>query len=65
MFYGTENIESVHRRAVQELASKYSLNNDCIDVRPGEPSEVIADVARERRVGLVVVGVPKRQPATI
>jgi universal stress protein E len=60
VFYGTENIESLHRKAVQELASEYGVGAALIDVRPGEPVEVIANVVRERRVELVVLGALKR-----
>jgi universal stress protein E len=60
IFYGTENVESVHRVAVHALVSEYGVTPDRIDLRPGEPAEVIAEVVRKRRIELVVLGAIKR-----
>jgi universal stress protein E len=60
VFYGTENIESVHRQAVQELVGEYVGTPALIDVRPGEPAEVIAQVVHKRAIELVVLGALKR-----
>lgn len=60
VFYGTENIESVHRQAALELATAHGIGPDALDVRPGPPAEVIAAVAVERRTELVVIGAVRR-----
>lgn len=60
VWYGAENIESVHRQAVQELAAEYGVTPDLIDLRKGEPADVIAHVVRRRGSELVVLGALKR-----
>ncbi len=60
VLYGDENVESLHRRAVEELVEQYGVRFDAADVRPGDPAEVIAAVAAERRAELVVVGALQR-----
>ena len=60
VWYGTENIESVHSQAVQELAGEYGVTPECTDVRAGEPAEVIARVVHKRGIELVVLGALKR-----
>lgn len=60
VFYGAENVEYVHRRAVQELVGEYGVTPDRIELRPGEPAEVISETAREGGSELVVLGAVKR-----
>jgi universal stress protein E len=56
VFYGTENITDLHRRAVSELAAEYGIGASEIDLVEGIPAEAIIDVAARRRAELVVVG---------
>lgn len=60
VFYGAENIESVHRQAAQELVTAYGIASAQLELRPGEPTRVIADLVEERGIDLVVVGALKR-----
>jgi universal stress protein E len=60
VFYGTENVEWVHRQAVQELAGEYGVPSDRVDLHPGQPGDVIAEVVRKRGMELVVLGAVKR-----
>ena len=60
VFYGAENIESVHRQAVRELAGEYGVPPDRMDLHPGEPGDVIAEVVRKRDIELVLLGAVKR-----
>jgi universal stress protein E len=56
IFYGPEHMESLHRRAVAELVGEYGIAPSRIDLRPGQPAPVIADVVAERKAQLVVLG---------
>jgi len=60
VFYGNENIERVHERAVLELVGGYGITADAVDLRAGKPAEVIAALAAERRSKLVIVGATRR-----
>ncbi len=60
VFYGSENIETVHRQAVQELVDGYGVPPDRIDLGPGDPRLVVPQLAAERNAKLLVVGVLKR-----
>jgi nucleotide-binding universal stress UspA family protein len=59
VFYGTENIASLHRRAVDELSSDYGIDPSHTDVRQGEPAEVIRDLMMEADVRMVVLGLSR------
>lgn len=60
VFYGSENIEAVHRQAVIDLADECSVSEAELLVRIGKPATVIAEVAREREADLIVLGSIKR-----
>jgi universal stress protein E len=60
VFLGAENIETFHRRAVEELAAGFRLGADRVDLRPGDPRVAIAEAAAERHAGLVVLGALER-----
>lgn len=60
VYYGTENIESVHREALLELAAQYGVRESRIVLQSGDPAERLADCVRERDVDLVVMGALKR-----
>ena len=59
VFYGTENIAALHRRAVDELSSGYGIDPSHTDVRQGEPAQVIRDLMMEHDVRLVVLGLSR------
>ncbi|HEX6998078.1 MAG TPA: universal stress protein [Gammaproteobacteria bacterium] len=60
VFYGTENIEDVHRKAVQQLVSAFGVPPERVDLRPGRPADAITAVARERGAKLIVLGAVQR-----
>jgi universal stress protein E len=60
VFYGTEHVESVHRRAVNELAVQFGIGAAEVDVVAGSAADVVADAATKRHAELVVVGMPRR-----
>jgi nucleotide-binding universal stress UspA family protein len=59
VFYATENLAALHRRAVEELSSSYGIDPSHTDVRQGEPAEVIRDLMMEHDVRLVVLGLSR------
>jgi universal stress protein E len=64
VFYGTENIETVHREAVQALVEEYGIAPDRIVLAPGDARLVIPEAAAERDAQILVIGVLKRgEPA--
>jgi len=60
VFYGAENVEAVHRRAVTELVEEYGVSGTELDLVEGAADETIIDLAARRRAELVVVGAPRR-----
>jgi universal stress protein E len=60
MFYGTENVAALHRRAVDELVAEYGIGASEVDLVEGSAADAIVDVAARRRAELVVVGVTRR-----
>jgi universal stress protein E len=60
VFYGTENIEPEHRRAVDDLLSRVGLEGIEVDFAPGEPAAVIVDTVAKRHVKLLVLGALRR-----
>jgi len=60
VFYGTEHVEGVHRRAVSELAVQFGIGAAEVDLVPGSAADAIADTAAKRRAELIVVGMPRR-----
>jgi len=60
VFYGTENIEALHRKAVEELVDNYGITAEQMVLRPGDPTTVISEIVTERDIKLVVVGATKR-----
>ena len=59
VFYGTENIAALHRRAVEELSSGYGIAPGHADVRAGQPAAVIGQIMKEHDVRLVVLGLSR------
>ena len=60
VFYGTENIEAAHRRAVADLIDECGVTGAETILRTGEPASVIAALASEQKIDLVVLGAVKR-----
>jgi universal stress protein E len=60
VWYGAENIEHVHRKAVAELVSAYGVVPDHTHIRCGRPIDVIVDIVTEHAIDLVVMGAVKR-----
>jgi len=56
VFYGTENMEALHRRAVRELVANYGVKDDGIFLQPGKAAEVICATADAQQVELIVLG---------
>jgi universal stress protein E len=61
VFYGAENVEAVHRRAVNELAVQFGVAAAEVDLIAGSAPEVIVDTVAKRRAQLVVVGTAQRR----
>jgi universal stress protein E len=60
VLYGAENVEAVHRRAVNELVEQFGIAADEVDLVAGAAPEVIVATAAKRRADLVVVGTQQR-----
>jgi universal stress protein E len=60
VIYGSENVESLHRRAVTELVERYGIAASEVDLVEGSSAEVVIETAERRRAELVVVGTPQR-----
>jgi universal stress protein E len=60
VFYGSENVEAAHRRAVNELVAPFGIAADEVDLVAGAVPDVIIDTAAKRRAELVVVGTQQR-----
>jgi nucleotide-binding universal stress UspA family protein len=63
VFYGAENVEAVHRRAVNELAEQFGIAATEVDLVEGSAPAAIIDTVAKRRAELVVVGMPRRRGA--
>jgi universal stress protein E len=61
VFYGEENVEALHRRAVNELAEQFGIAAAEVDLVVGSAPEAIIDTVAQRRAQLVVVGTPRRR----
>jgi universal stress protein E len=61
VFYGAENVEALHRRALGELVAEYGVGAAEADLVAGAPAEVLVNAVASRQAELVVVGVPQRR----
>lgn len=61
VLYGSENVEAVHRRAVDELTERFGIAAGSVDLVEGAAAEAILDTAAKRRAELVVVGTQQRR----
>lgn len=60
VFYGSENVEAVHRQAAIDLVNECEVSDADLLVRPGKPAAVIVEAAREQAADLIVLGSIKR-----
>jgi universal stress protein E len=61
VLYGSENVEDLHRRAVNELVEQFGIAASEVDLVAGAASEAIIATAAKRRAELVVVGTQQRR----
>jgi universal stress protein E len=61
--YGSENVEALHRRAVNELAERFGIAAADVDLVAAGAPEAIVDTAAKRRAELVVVGTQQHRGA--
>lgn len=60
VFYGSENIEEVHRQAAEELVDRFGVPPERLLLRPGDPRRVIEAAVAEIDAKLLVLGALKR-----
>lgn len=60
IFYGTENIESVHLQAVERLLGKARSRRADVLLQAGRPAAVLAELAVQQKADLLVLGSVKR-----
>lgn len=60
VYYGTENIPAIHRKAVERLMKAHGIPLSQAIVEAGEPGSVIVETASAHNVDLIVVGALKR-----
>jgi universal stress protein E len=61
VFYGDENVEALHRRAVEELTEQFGIAAADVDLVTGSAPDAIVDTVTKRAADLVVVGMPRRR----
>jgi universal stress protein E len=61
VYYGTENVEALHTRAVRELVAEFGIDGTEVDLVEGAVADTIVEVAARRRAELVVVGTQQRR----
>jgi universal stress protein E len=61
VLYGAENVEQLHRRAVDELVAEYGIAPSQVDLVEGQPAETLIELATTRRADLVVMGTTQRR----
>lgn len=60
IFYGTENFEETHRKAVDELIAECEIDVAETILRPGKPAPVIIDLAEKQNFDVIILGAIKR-----
>jgi nucleotide-binding universal stress UspA family protein len=60
VLYGTEHVESLHRRAVTELAVQYGIGAADVELVVGSAAEAVVDTVAKCHGELVIVGMPRR-----
>jgi universal stress protein E len=61
VFYGSENVEVLHRHAVNELAAQVGIAATEVDLAEGSAARAIIDTAAYRRADLTLVGAAQRR----
>lgn len=61
VLYGSENVEAVHKRAVDELAAQFGVAGSEVDLLAGPAAVAIVEAAAKRHAELVVVGTQQRR----
>jgi universal stress protein E len=61
ILYGAENVEALHRRAVEDLVDRFGIAPDEVDLVEGSAAEAVIDTVETRRAELVAVGMPRRR----
>lgn len=60
VFYGTENIEAIHLKAVEALLGKRRAKDVDIILRSGKPARELTELASEQKADVIVLGSLKR-----
>ncbi|MDH3418017.1 MAG: universal stress protein [Gammaproteobacteria bacterium] len=60
VYYGNENIEDVHRKALMELVENFGIRRSQVLLTSGDPAEQLGNLIVENDVDLVVLGALKR-----
>ena len=60
VYYGNENIEAVHRKALMELIEDFGVRRSQVLLASGDPAEQLGRTIVENDVDLVVLGALKR-----
>ena len=60
VYYGNENIEDVHRKALMELVENFGIRRSQVLLTSGDPAEQLGNAIIENDIDLVVLGALKR-----
>lgn len=60
VYYGNENIEDVHRKALMELVENFGIRRSQVLMKSGDPAEQLGNAIIENEIDLVVLGALKR-----
>jgi len=60
VYYGNENIEDVHRKALMELVENFGIRRSQVLLSSGDPAEQLGKATIENDIDLVVLGALKR-----
>lgn len=60
VYYGNENIEDVHRKALMELIANFGIKRSQVLLTSGDPAEQLGESIAEHEIDLVVLGALKR-----
>jgi nucleotide-binding universal stress UspA family protein len=61
VLYGAENVEALHRHAVEDLVERFGIAPTEVDLVEGAPAEAVIDTVAKRRAELAVIGTPQRR----
>jgi universal stress protein E len=60
VYYGNENIEDVHRKALMELVENFGIRRSQVLLTSGDPAEQLGKTILDNEIDLVVLGALKR-----